>query len=369
MTPSPHHHSLQQIASKRSGFWYDFPHSIWLASSLSLCRNIDKFLFPGKLQQEQKAHILQLVVSALRRTATFVDGEVLESNTMAPRDREWIQEHYFIFDALPPPHLGEGFIVDATGQHLVLINQKEHIQLVSIAPPQELFAEWELLGALERELEKHLHFAFSDLFGFLAANLSIVGTGLLGACYLHLPALLYFQQLQQLLGHERGEGLLVTSLIGSESEFLGDIVVLKNCYTLGVTEELTVASLQGSAHRLARLEKAAREQLNLAKPDQAQDLISRALGVLQHSYEIGTSEALKALSCVKLGLELGWVKNSAVTEEVGVELELSKLNRLFFDCRRAHLSYALGTALMPDTTAHYRAQFLRAETKHLKYII
>lgn len=350
-------------------FWYEAPYTIWLGSQLSLRRNIDKFHFPSKLQQEQRVHILELVTSALQHTTCFANGKAFESTSLFPQDREWIQEHYFIFDTLPSPHIGEAFVLDSMCQRLALINQNEHMQLISIAPPESLLDEWRLLSKVELELEKQLRFAFSELFGFLTADIAWVGTGLHCSCYLHLPALLFLGQTQDLLEREKEEGLLISSLRGNETEFLGDIIVLKNRYTLGVTEEFTIACLQGSANRLVVLEQAAREQIVATRPNQAQDLISRALGVLHHSFEIDTSEALKALSYVKLGLEIGWIgSNTTAAHPEGVTHEVTQLNCLFFDCRRAHVSSLFKSAGGSDQTKYHRAALLRQRTAHLSYL-
>lgn len=45
--------------------WVENENNIWLATTLELQRNIDKFHFPARLDQERKAHIVKLIYSAL----------------------------------------------------------------------------------------------------------------------------------------------------------------------------------------------------------------------------------------------------------------------------------------------------------------
>lgn len=66
-------------------------------------------------------------------------------------------------------------------------------------------------------------------------------------------------------------------------------------------------------------ENSARNVLRSSQSADTKDKISRAYGILTHSYQIDAIEALNAISLLKLGVEMGWVE--------GINRE--SINRLF----------------------------------------
>ena len=87
------------------------------------------------------------------------------------------------------------------------------------------------------------------------------------------------------------------------------------------------------------------------------DHVSRAFGLLRHSYQLQTNEAMDALSLLKLGVELGWIEG----------ITSAKVNALLFQCRRAHLQYTIQDTETIDlqAIAHKRAEFLHQQLKEL----
>ncbi|MES2121825.1 MAG: protein arginine kinase, partial [Chlamydiota bacterium] len=133
-------------------------------------------------------------------------------------------------------------------------------------------------------------------------------------------------------------------------ELIGDILVISNVFTLGVNEENILQSIQSVSMRLMALEKTLRAHLLTEDHAEIKDQISRAFGLLLHSYQLQTKEALDALSLIKLGVNLDWI--SGITDD--------QLNTLFFKCRRAHLLQTLGETQTsdPQHIARKRAEFL-----------
>ena len=97
-------------------------------------------------------------------------------------------------------------------------------------------------------------------------------------------------------------------------------------------------------------EQTARTKIKAEKDTYVIDHVSRAIGTLQHSFTIDTSEALRAISQVKFGIELGLVQG----------MSIDAINELFFDCRRAHLAKKINTDLYGSPQLYNaRAQFFR----------
>jgi protein arginine kinase len=106
-------------------------------------------------------------------------------------------------------------------------------------------------------------------------------------------------------------------------------------------------------------EKSARSQIRNKDSVAVKDRVSRAYGLLLHSYQIETIEAMNALSLLKLGLDLEWLKG--ITNQ--------QLNNLFFNCRRAHLSAQYKPAVEQDQLAHKRSELIHAALKPAELLV
>ena len=77
--------------------------------------------------------------------------------------------------------------------------------------------------------------------------------------------------------------------------------------------------------------------------------MSRAYGLLRHAYLISSSEALEALSAVRLGVDMGMVR----------ELKIHTVNELFLLVQSAHLQKYSERELDQNERDEVRASLLR----------
>ncbi len=103
-------------------------------------------------------------------------------------------------------------------------------------------------------------------------------------------------------------------------------------------------------------ENTVRNHLRKEENAMVMDKVSRAYGVLIHSYQIETVEALNAISLLKLGADLGWLEGVSPQD----------LNRLFFECRRAHLLSKFEQEVVQDKLPHKRAEFIHSTLQKAK---
>jgi protein arginine kinase len=278
------------------------------------------------------------------KTSTYLNADKL-----SPLDKEFIFEHFLCLESFQNADKGQGFCLDETGHFFAQINLKNHLQLQLIDTSPDLLTAWSQLAKLETEIGKTLDYAFSPMFGYLTSDPTLCGTALQAFLFLHVPALHHTGQLHEVLGKQTEDDIITMGLEGALDDLVGDFLILKNRYTLGVTEESLLHALQNTAMKFTAAEKALRIHLKETGNSEIKDLVSRAYGLLIHSYQLQTKEALNALSLIKLGLDLGWI--SGITSQA--------LNTLFFKCRRAHLAHLLNEkTLDPQDMPHKRAEFI-----------
>lgn len=340
--------------------WNNNPNSIWLGSSLTLSRNLEKFKFPHKLPTDKRKQVISLVIHDLLKHEQLKNPKFFPAEEMPPVQKEFLVEHFLSQHSFHQTYVGEGFVWDETGEFLAVINLNDHLLLQVLDFQEELEKAWDRLVKLELQLNKSINFAFSSKFGFLTADWTQCGTGMVGYIFLHLPALFYTNQFEDMLKKYQEEGFELTGLQGDPHELVGDIVVFHNLYTLGLTEENILSSLRTLAMKLVMEEKSIREHFKKeseAEVAAIKDKVSRAYAILLHSYQIEAVEALKALSLAKLGLDLEWITGTSQVT----------LNNLLFACRRAHLLCHQGEKkISPEQLPHRRAEFIHQSLKGLE---
>lgn len=326
------------------------PEAIWLGSCLILRRNLSQYNFPSKLSTPEKEQVLHYLENSFKE---INHPHFFHQKDLSMQEREFIHEHFLLLRGLSEPPDGSGIALEEKGDFLALFNTDDHLQMHMLSPKSNWEDAWNRLITLSEKMEKN--FAFSPKFGYLTSDLTQCGTGLSTHVYLHLPALIHCKQLQNALG--QNEEILSMGfsegLAEDASEFIGDIVIIQNNFSIGMSEDAILHSVQTCATKLIGAEKTIRSHLKENPSTEIKDLISKAFGVLVHSYQLETKEALNLLSLMRLGLALGEIQN----------VEDQKLSELFFHCRRGRLLQHFPQLKESEEIAKKRAAYLQEQLR------
>lgn len=340
--------------------WNNNANSIWLASTVCLQRNIQKFIFPGKLDGERKQQIIALISKELlTQDASLAHPCLIKAEELPPLEKEFLVEHFLSTSNFVQAHVGEGFVLDKTGEFLATLNLMDHIHLQIIDTKGELENSWSRLVKIETTLGKTINYAFNSKFGFLTADPTLCGTALTASVFLQVPALVHSEKIDAALEKYADDSLAILGIQGSPNEIIGDVIVARNNYTLGLTEENIIASLRAFTTKILVEENSLRSQIKREASADFKDRVSRAYGVLIHSYQIEAIEALNALSLLKLGVETNWIEG----------IDHQQINELFFNCRRAHLQCQFPEKITQEELAHKRAEYIHKSLKEIKLLI
>jgi len=286
-----------------------------------------------------------------RLKGSLKEGQLFTAKELSNAERDLIFEHFLMMRTLPETPNGMGIFLNDDATFCALINADNHLELRTLSVKPQWGQQWSFLTSAEDQIGKEHPFAFSPKFGYLTSDPAQSGTGLTIEVFLHLPALIHTKQIDTALANAEEEELFFTGITGNVDEPVGDLVVIENNYSIGVSEEAIMHSIENAATKLIGAEKTMREHLKKEKRIEIKDLISKAYGLIVHSYQLEAKEALNLISLMKLGLELGYV--TGVTNE--------KLDHLFFGCRRGHLSHHYPDTQDPKELTHKRADFLQQE--------
>lgn len=324
--------------------WNNEPEAIWLGSSLILRRNLAGYNFPGKLSIPEKEQVLEKIKNGLK---AMESPHFFQQKDLSSQDRELLYEHFLFLRGFEDPPDGSGLGLEEKGNLIALFNMGDHLQVRAISPTNRWDGSWKRMNDVLDQMG--LDFSFSPKFGYLTSDVSECGTGLTVYAYLHLPALIHGNQLQSALA--QNEDVEFMGLSGDLSELIGDVVIVQNHFSIGESEEAILHAVQTAATKLIGAEKTMRGHLKEKPSSEIKDMISKGFGLLVHSYQLETKEALDLLSLMRLGLVLGEIRN--VSDQ--------KLSELAFLCRRGHLLQKFPDLKDPESIAKKRASFVQQE--------
>lgn len=339
---------LAPAVAKLISPWDKNENTVLLATALSFQRNIEKFKFPGKMTPDRRQQVVSLASKGLTDSGSLKHPILLKGDEISPLDKEYLMEHFLSLQSFQHAQVGEGFVIDDTNTFLASFNLNNHIQLTQLDIENDLEKSWNNLVKIESKLGEDLGYAFSPKFGFLTADPHQCGTGFTVSAFLQLPALAQTNELEPLIRKLQDDQIIITGIQGSPTEIIGDVIVLQNNYTLGISEDNILSTLRSAITKVQVQENAVRLKLKEHDKAEIKDHVARAYAILLHSYQIETIEALNAISLLKLGVDLGWVNG----------ITTSELNQLFFSCRRAHLLGKITGSVQPEAISHKRAEHI-----------
>ena len=270
---------------------------------------------------------LEIIKTPLLQASLWKEPLFFAAEELSPEDKEYLYEHFFCSESFQNALEGQGFLIDSSAEILVMVNIEDHLQFQLVDYSGDYQKAWARLSNLEEELGQTLNYAFSERFGYLTSLPTQSGTGLHVHALLHVAALVHTQQLKNALNTIKDDTVTITELLGNEEEHLADYLLLSNRYCLGIDERKIINTVYSFAIKLMEAEKTARTHLSKLESTHLKNLVSRAYGLLAHSYQLEAKETLGALSLIKLGIDLNWI--SGISD--------SKLNELLLLCRRGHL--------------------------------
>jgi protein arginine kinase len=247
----------------------------------------------------------------------------------------------------------KALIIDPHEIVSIMINEEDHLRIQILKSGFDLMDAWRIIDKLDTELSKRLPFAFSPKWGYLTACPTNTGTGLRGSVMIHLPALVFAGQINKILQATSKLGLNVRGLYGEGTEASGNLFQVSNQVSLGRPEEEMIDNIERIIAQIVTREEATRKSITAKSKEALVDRVLRAYGTLKSAHIITSSETIGLLSAIRLGVELGIVK----------DIDTETVNELIVLMQPAHLQKLEGKALNSDERDIKRANLIREKLK------
>lgn len=326
------------------------------SSRVRLARNLEEYPFPVKLDPEKQKEAVEKIDAAARHSS--VEEKAGRLRTILLKDLPGIQRQVLVEKHLISPQHA-----DVEGRHVkgvilrddeavaIMVNEEDHLRIQSLLPGLQLEEAFVQASDVDTALEDILGFAYDDKFGYLTSCPTNAGTGLRASVMVHLPGLMMTKQISKVLRVMSQVGLAVRGSYGEGTESKGNMFQISNQITLGRSEQEIIRDLSGVTKKLIEQERASRDVLMESKETSLRlsDRIYRSLGILSQARIMSTAEALGLLSELKMGIDIGIVK----------DIDAKTVSELMVLIRPAYIQYILGEDLSNEERDVARAELIR----------
>lgn len=356
----------------------------------TLVRNLADYPFPGRCTTDERHAAIDRVLHALEQTGLMSGGRYYALDEFDARELRFLVERRLITRDLVTAPNPKGVFIAEDQALSIMVNGNDHLCLRVQCAGLQLQEAWSRLNLIDDALASTIDFAFNETRGYLASDLAHVGTGLKLSLWLHLPALAHIGELIQqadrlqrqhvdlrgikagaggpselpvrpagaIASGVRGESRVNQSLCsdmegacgGGLHEALGDLFLLTNACTLGISEEESLFNVRHSALELVAAERNARNRMVETGGLSVEDRVGRAWGTAGAARLISFTEGVTLLSSLRLGVALGLLP--------GIHDE--HLNELLLSSQGAHLERTLGEHVEIMSLNQARADLFRA---------
>lgn len=327
--------------------------NIVVSSRVRLARNFDGFPFYNRANSSVREKILNTALDVLKKARYLKKAIFLKMDDMSEIDRQFLVERHL----MSPEHMmnpeAKALVIDDSEIASIMINDEDHLRIQILQSGFNLMEAWRIIDELDNDISGNTVFAFSERWGYLTACPTNTGTGLRGSVMLHLPALVVTAQMGKVIQAISKLGLTIRGLYGEGTEATGDFFQISNQVSLGHSEADLLDNIERIVNKIIARESATRSMLLTKNKEKINDRISRAYGTLINAKIITSQEAIMLLSQIRLGLDLGIIKN------VGME----SVNELFMLTQPAHLQKLEGKILSAHQRDSKRAELVKERLK------
>ncbi|MDP4092311.1 MAG: protein arginine kinase [Bacillota bacterium] len=326
-----------------------------VSSRIRLARNFSKYPFPFRMSKEQGLKVLDEARESILNNEKLSNEKFLfvDVNQLDSISKHVLVEKHLISPDLEESQKDSGVIISQDGIISIMINEEDHLRLQCIFKGMNIDKAWNKCNELDNIIGEKVDFAYSNDYGYLTCCPTNVGTGIRASAMLHLPALTMTGYIRSILEACTKLNVAVRGLYGENSEASGNMFQISNQVTLGQSEEEIVSHITRIIDQIIEQERVLRLELHKQNPYKFEDRVCRSFGLLCTARIVSAEEAVKLLSDVRLGANLGIID----------DIDVNKVDELMVLIQPANLQKISGSLLNPYERDIKRAELIRKTLK------
>ena len=322
---------------------------IVMSSRIRLARNLDKTPFPNRSDKKSLEEVAASVQSVMKKIDLLKNAVFFKMSSLDNIDKQFLIERHLMSHEHASHGQGKALVVSKEEILSIMVNEEDHLRIQVMQSGLNLYETWNIIDAVDTELAKRLHFAFSREWGYLTACPTNTGTGMRGSVMLHLPALVMTKQINKVLAAISKLSFASRGFYGEGTQSSGNFFQISNQVSLGSSEDEILQNINGLIRQVIEQEEQARQALLVQNRPMITDKICRSHGILINAHIISSEETAELLSMVRLGIDVGIIK----------KVDKAAINELFLMIQPAHLQKIEGKKLSAAERDAKRANLIR----------
>lgn len=322
---------------------------IVITSRIRLARNLKNYKFPIKMTMDESDKVISEVKTAVEKQN--LNYKLTYMKDLSDIEKSVLIENHLISPALAEKKEAAALLLSPDQRVSIMLNEEDHIRIQTLENGMSLKECWNESNKIDDILEEHVDYAFDKELGFVTSCPTNIGTGMRASVMVHLPALSITNQIDKLIYGISQLGVAVRGVYGEGTKSMGHLYQISNQGTLGASEETLIDKISQIVMQIVEKEERTREHLKKNNLDEIEDDFYRAYGLLTNARKMTAEEAMKLLSLLKLGKEMGIIKMS----------EDNNLYNLMVKIQPNNISSVAGKELSPKERDKQRAEIIRNE--------
>lgn len=314
-----------------------------LYSKVRLSRNLADSPFPSRMNDEIRKNVTKKIYATVKSSGLAGNFELISLADVSPEKAASYAEKRLISPEMAENRDKASFMLSNNEDVSVMLCEEDHIKINAFSAGQDLESAYEKANELDDIFISSLRLAYSKKLGFLTASPMNLGTGLKVSYALHLPALARADSLYRMASMVSKLGLSLREMFSGGA---GDIYILSNQVSLGITEKGAIENISAICTQLIRQERAARDELK--ENIEFEDKIYRTAGILKTARKLDFNEFLNCFSLARLGASLKYL-----------DISYGELGNMLYELQNNSLIASAGTELTEQMCDKLRAQIIR----------
>ena len=318
-----------------------------LYSKVRLARNLADSPFPSRMSDEIRKNVTKKIYATVKSSPLANEFDVINLSDVSNAKAASYAERQLISKKFLRNKAKSSFILSKEEDVSVMLCEEDHIRINAFSEGDSLEKAYEKANKLDELFINSFKLAYNDKLGFLTASPMNLGTGMKASCVLHLPALVREGAIYRVSSTVGKLGLTLKEMFEGGA---GDIFVLSNQVSLGISEKSAIDNLSSICATITAQEREARESL---KEDfSLEDKIYRTLGIMKSARKLESGEFLGFLSLLRLGISLGYL-----------DIEYKTIGDFMYNLQDASIVAYANKELDEITCAKARAEVVRKRLK------
>ncbi len=290
-----------------------------MTTRIRLARNIRGEKFPNNMISQEKKAVLDEIKSKLGDRYNVLELANIDDITK----KSLVENHSISKELLTEQD--SGIIHDDKNGIVIMLNEEDHFRIQAFKNGFDVESTYQNIKEADEYISNKIDYAYNDDYGYITACPTCIGTGMRVSVMLHLPALEKIHALDRIFSDVSNLGIAVRGMYGENSNSEGAIYQISNNKTIGITEDEIIDRIKQVTNYIVKQERKARELLDTKL--EIKDDIMRSYGIVKYAELISKKEAMRVLSNIYLGINLGYITDISI-EKVQHLMENIGINTL-----------------------------------------